>query len=201
MKSRWGLIRIIETCEIHTHNHSTTATHLRFSCADRVAVNSRMSKKAHDITSSVDGSAVRYKVYEEKNRKAKIKLCVRFDADNPKPEREWEQIRDDGDPEVAVRKKARELLSDSAAAVGHRLQQWGSPHRSGGCARAQPRSGGLRLAGSMETTTTTTASTAGDAGELSVRSEPTVAGWRHRRRFFVVSFACTAALEGGVLRA
>ena len=53
----------------------------------------------------------------------------------------------------------------------------------------------------MATTTTTTASTAGDAGELSVRSEPTVAGWRHRRRFFVVSFACTAALEGGVLRA
>ena len=64
--------------------------------------------------SSLDGSAVRYKVYPEKKRKAKIKLCVRFDPDDPKPEREWDQFRDDGDPEAAVRAAARRLLDGSA---------------------------------------------------------------------------------------
>ena len=73
-----------------------------------------MSGGPHDIVSSADGSAVRYKVYSEKNRKAKIKLCVRFDPDDPKPEREWDQFRDDGDPEAAVRVAARRLLGGSA---------------------------------------------------------------------------------------
>ena len=33
-----------------------------------------MASGPHDIVSSADGSAVRYKVYNEKNRKSKIKL-------------------------------------------------------------------------------------------------------------------------------
>ena len=73
-----------------------------------------MASGPHDIVSSADGSAVRYKVYPEKKRKAKIKLCVRFDRDDPKPEREWDQFRDDGDPEVAVRAAARRLPSGGA---------------------------------------------------------------------------------------
>ena len=73
-----------------------------------------MASGPHDIESSLDGSAVRYKVYPEKKRKAKIKLCVRFDPDDPKPEREWDQFRDDGDPEAAVRAAARRLLGGSA---------------------------------------------------------------------------------------
>ena len=53
----------------------------------------------HDIVSSVDNSAVRYKVYPDKKAKKKpvIKFCVNFDADDPQPERDWEQFRDDGD--------------------------------------------------------------------------------------------------------
>lgn len=73
-----------------------------------------MASGPHDIVSSADGSAVRYKVYPEKNRKAKIKLCVRFDPEDPKPEREWNQFRDDGDPEAAVRLAARRMLGGSA---------------------------------------------------------------------------------------
>ena len=73
-----------------------------------------MASGPHDIVSSADGSAVRYKVYPEKKRKAKIKLCVRFDPEDPKPEREWDQFRDDGDPEPAVRAAARRLLGGSA---------------------------------------------------------------------------------------
>ena len=73
-----------------------------------------MASGPHDIVSSADGSAVRYKVYPEKKRKSKIKLCVRFDPDDPKPEREWDQFRDDGDPEAAVRVAARSLLGGSA---------------------------------------------------------------------------------------
>jgi len=73
-----------------------------------------MASGPHDIVSSADGSAVRYKVYPEKKRKAKIKLCVRFDPDDPKPEREWDQFRDDGDPEAGVRAAARRLLAGSA---------------------------------------------------------------------------------------
>ena len=73
-----------------------------------------MASGPHDIVSSVDGSTVRYKVYPEKQRKSKIKLCVRFDPDNPLPEREWDQFRDDGDPEAAVRAAARRLLGGSA---------------------------------------------------------------------------------------
>ena len=73
-----------------------------------------MASGPHDIESSLDGSAVRYKVYPEKKRKSKIKLCVRFDPDDPKPEREWDQFRDDGDPEAAVRAAARRLLGGSA---------------------------------------------------------------------------------------
>ena len=71
-----------------------------------------MASGPHDIVSSADGSAVRYKVYSypEKKRKSKIKLCVRFDLDDPKPEREWDQFRDDGDPEAAVRAAARRLF-------------------------------------------------------------------------------------------
>ena len=72
-----------------------------------------MASGPHDIVSSADGSAVRYKVYHEKNRKPKVKLCVRFDPDDPKPEREWDQFRDDGDPEAAVRVAARRLLGGS----------------------------------------------------------------------------------------
>ena len=45
---------------------------------------SNMASGPHDIVSSADGSAVRYKVYPERKRKAKIKLCVRFDPDDPK---------------------------------------------------------------------------------------------------------------------
>ena len=74
-----------------------------------------MASGPHDIVSSADGSAVRYKVYPEKKRKSKIKLCVRFDPNDPKPEREWEQFRDDGDPEAAVRVAARRLLGGSSA--------------------------------------------------------------------------------------
>ena len=69
----------------------------------------------HDIVSSVDNSAVRYKVYPDKKAKKKpvIKFCIGFDADDPKPEREWEQFRDDGDAEVAVRAAARKVLGGS----------------------------------------------------------------------------------------
>ena len=73
-----------------------------------------MSSGPHDITSSVDGSAVQYKVYTEKKKKPKIKFCVDFDAADPQPEREWEQFRDDGDAEAAVRAAARRVKSGAA---------------------------------------------------------------------------------------
>ena len=58
-------------------------------------------------------------------------------------------------------------------------QRWSDPRafdrRSGGCARAQPRSGVLRPPTSSSRSWTTSTSTAGDADELSTRRRSTVA--------------------------
>ena len=60
---------------------------------------------------------VRYKVYPEKNRKPKIKYCIGFDPEHPAPEREWEQMRADGDAEAAVREAVRKECGASEPAA------------------------------------------------------------------------------------
>ena len=68
----------------------------------------------------VGGSLVRYKVYPEKKRKAKIKFCIGFDPENPTPEREWQQIRSDGDAEDAIRAEISSTRQGSSTDDVHR---------------------------------------------------------------------------------
>jgi hypothetical protein len=75
-----------------------------------------MSSGPHDTT--VNGVLVRYKIYAEKNRKPKIKFCVGFDVQDPMPEREWEQLRSDGNAEAVVQEAAQKLLGNGRSSAG-----------------------------------------------------------------------------------